>query len=84
MTLSWLYNHRGPYRFCLTRDKGSKAAPRSRFTTEWLKGELEREDVPTDAQALLDDPRDTIVGVNVWSVSENQFIGSFRKDRIAA
>lgn len=76
--IPWLAAHRGPYRFCLTRDTGSQAKPRHRFTTEWLAGEVVRDEVETDAQALLTDPRDTIVSVSVWSVSGNQFIGAIR------
>jgi hypothetical protein len=77
--VAFLHNHRGPYRFCLTRDKGNTVSARTRFSTEWLPGEVDRDDVQAEAQALLTDPRDTIIGVNFWSVSENQFVGSLRK-----
>lgn len=79
MIPTWLTNHRGPYRFCITRDKGARIAPRHRYTSEWLSGGVEREDVPSEAQALLDDTRDTISSVSVWSESEGQFIGSYRR-----
>lgn len=75
----WLSNHRGPYRFCVTRDKGARIAPRHRYSSEWLKGGTEREDVPGEASALLTDPRDSITSVSVWSESESQFIGGYRR-----
>lgn len=69
-----LNRHRGPYVFCVTRP-GKKAGF---FSSEWLKGEVSREDVVDEAQALLSDPRDTILSVGVWSVREQQFIGSIK------
>jgi hypothetical protein len=77
--LGFLENHRGPYRFCLTRDKGEKTTAKHRFTTEWLSGEVPKDDVPDEAQTLLDDPRDCIVSVGLWSVKEEQFVGSIRR-----
>lgn len=69
--MSFLNNHRGPFRFCVSRPgkKGSE--------TEWLKGESARDDVEAEARALLTDHRDTITHVSVWSVAENQFVGAF-------
>lgn len=66
--------HRGPWRLCVTRP-GSKLG---HFRTEWLKGEVGRDDLFAEAQALLDDPRDTICAVDFWSVTEVCFTGGIR------
>lgn len=79
MSLPFLENHRGPFRFCLTRDRGPKVLPRNRYTSEWLAGETQRADCEEEARALLDDPRDTIVSVHFWSVKEEQFCGGMRR-----
>lgn len=73
--------HRGPYTLVLTRPH--KLAPRARAgfaTTEWLKGSIgSGEDVVGEAWALLRDPRDSIEIVNVWSVTEQCFVGAYRR-----
>lgn len=66
---------RGPFLLLVTRP-GNKPGFHK---TEWLTGEVERTDVESEAQALLDDPRDTIERVNVWSLKDQQFCGGFRK-----
>jgi hypothetical protein len=48
-------------------------------TGEWLRGGVEKCDAPDEAQALLEDPRDTISGVYFWSNRFNQFDGTWRK-----
>lgn len=77
--LGCLEYHRGPFRLCLTRDRGTKVLPKNRFTSEWAKGEVAKDDCEEEARSLLDDPRDTIVGVHFWSVKEEQFCGGMRK-----
>ena len=71
--MSFLNNHRGPYRLVLSRPDKRKGF----HTTEWLKGETDRDDVFSEAEALLTDPRDTITHVNIWSVTEESFVGSY-------
>ena len=73
--------HRGPYRLVVCRPHRIKArAARGFSTTEWLPGEIRHgEDVVGEAWALLDDPRDTIEVVSVWSVHEQAFVGGYRK-----
>lgn len=72
---TFLDNHRGPFKFNVTRPHRSKP---NTFTSEWLEGLVDRDDVEEEARALLDDPRDTIIGVDVWSTKEQQFIGGFK------
>lgn len=74
--MSFLDNHRGPFRFCITRPHKTKPGF---HTTEWLKGDVDRDDVSSEATALLTDPRDTITSVGVWSEREQQFAGSFKQ-----
>jgi len=47
------------------------------YRSEWLKGESSRDEVADEAIAILTDPRDTVVSINVWSVTEQQFIGGY-------
>lgn len=68
--------HRGPYVFLVLRRASRK---RYKFTSEVLKGEMDGEDVESEAWALIDDPRDTIVTVCVWSTREEQFVMTFGK-----
>lgn len=69
-----LARHRGPYRLAVTRP-GTKAP-----TSEFLSGLVESEDVETDARALLDDPRDSILTVHVWSDREQQYVTTLRRE----
>ena len=80
MTSSWnpFEHHRGPYVFCVLR-KAPTAAKPWRHTTEWLKGHVEPEDIPAEAQALLSDQRDTIVAVCVFSDYEQQHVTTYRR-----
>lgn len=72
MNLGWLTAHRGPFRLVVVRPFATKPGF---FRSEWLKGEVERDDVVEEARSLLTDPRDTIVGVYVWSVREECYAG---------
>ncbi len=73
-----LNRHRGPYLFCIVRPHPKKVGF---FRSEWLKGAMEREDVGPDALALLEDYRDTIVQVAVWSERESCFVTIIRGKR---
>lgn len=75
-TMTFLNNHRGPYRFCVCRPMVAKAGF---FRSQWLTGVVDRDDVEGEARALLDDPRDTISRVDVWSIREECFIGGYNK-----
>lgn len=70
-----LNNHRGPYVFMVTRPFATKPGF---HRSEWLKGEVDREDVGAEALALLADKRDTITLVCVWSQREQAFVTSIR------
>jgi hypothetical protein len=69
----WLRNHRGPFTFCVNRH----AKKKGHFASEWLKGEVEREDMDSEALALLTDSRDGITYIGVWSESEQSFVGGY-------
>jgi hypothetical protein len=71
-----LARHRGPFRFQVCRERTPKGKQYP-ATFETLPGTVSREDVTSEATALLDDPRDTIVRVFVWSESEQQHIITF-------
>lgn len=71
----YLARHRGPYRLVATRRTTVRREP---YRTDWLTGAVEREDLSAEALALLTDPRDTIVAVDVWSVTEQQFVHTYR------
>lgn len=74
---TWLDNHRGPFRFLVTR---TNTRTKTKFSSEWLTGTVERDDVESEARALLTDPRDTIVQVYVWSIREDSFAGGYKRD----
>lgn len=63
--------HRGPFRMCVSRP-ASKAGF---YKTQWLPGEVTRDDALDEADALLLDPKDTITSISFWSVKEEQFVG---------
>ena len=74
-----LADHRGPYRLVVTRP----IANRPGFgIVEHLKGDVDTDDVVSEAFALLTDPRDTIEYVAVWSMVEGCYIGVLRKSDI--
>lgn len=69
--------HRGPYTFCVSRPNPKKPGF---FSSEWLSGEMtDPDDLIEQARSLLEDPRDTINNVSVWSDRENQFVTSFNR-----
>lgn len=74
---SWVSRHRGPYRLVVTRP-GKKPG---HVTTEWVKGNVDVDDVESDALALLADRRDEITHVAVWSVREEQFVMSYESPK---
>jgi hypothetical protein len=71
-------HHRGPYLFCVLRAAPTATKP-WRHTSEWLSGHVEREDVPSEARALLEDKRDSIVSVFVWSETEQQHVTTYTR-----
>ncbi len=73
----WQERHRGPYRLMVSRP-GRKPGF---YTTAWLAGEVESDDCDAEAAALLADPRDQILTVDVWSVKEGQFVQSYTNPR---
>ena len=85
MLIDILNRHRGgPYRFCITRPKhgGKYTGDTPRFCNEWLTRLVaDKEDVGREAWALLQDPRDTICSVGVWSEKEQQFLGTIRSEK---
>ena len=81
MATTFLDRHRGPYRLVVDRESIPKKSHHI-GTSQWLSGDTNRDDVESEALALLADPRDTIRSVHVWSVREEQFIGAYtQKDR---
>lgn len=72
---TFLDNHRGPYLLCVTRPFKTKAGF---YRSEWLKGEVSRDDVEAEARSLLADKRDSIISVSLWSVKEECFVGGYR------
>lgn len=73
--MPWRRNHRGPYCFLVSRPHPKKPG---HSTTEWLPGQVDSDDVETDARALLADPRDTIERVHVWSLREECYVMTYR------
>ncbi|HET9024814.1 MAG TPA: hypothetical protein VFN64_09595 [Burkholderiaceae bacterium] len=71
----WTSRHRGPFKFYVSRAGKNPSA--------WLAGPTDAEDVDAEAQALLDDARDCIWFVGVWSVRDHQFVHSYKKERAA-
>lgn len=63
-----LARHRGPYRLVAVRPT------KKGYMSEWLKGEVDTDDIAEETLALLADPRDTIVWIHIWSVRESQFV----------
>lgn len=68
--------YRGPFKLCVCRPFATK---KGFYRTEWLPGVVQGEDLAGEAHALLADPRDTILTVDVWSEREQKFIHTFRK-----
>ena len=70
----WKSRHRGPYTLHVVRAGKKKGS----IANEWLSGQVDSDDVDDEVQALLDDPRDSILFVNIWSVRHQQFVMTFR------
>ena len=69
--------HRGPYRLQVCRLTPTRKV---KYHTQTLMGLVDGEDVEAEARALLDDPRDTIDAVYVWSEYEQQHCITFRRN----
>ena len=69
--------HRGPFQLVLTRPFATKPGF---YRSDWLAGDVDGPDVEDEARALLEDPRDTITGVSVWSCREEQFVFGYATD----
>lgn len=69
------------FSFCVMRPHPS---PRKKgfFQTEWLHGGVDKDEAESEALALLNDPRDTIVGVYLWSDRWNQFAGKWKREAV--
>ena len=75
-----LRHHRGPFRLQVMRPRPvTKVRCRAGYTVEALNGTVDRDDVREEAYALLDDPRDTIASVYVWSEREQQHVTTYRR-----
>lgn len=72
--MTWRTRHRGPYIFAVERN-GEKPGT---WGSETLPGEIDADDVFTEAMALLADKRDNIVRVHVWSVREECYVHTYR------
>ena len=52
-----------------------------RWANEWLKGDTTMADAPSEAKALIEDPKDTIVCVKVFNDARSYFMPlTFAKD----
>lgn len=67
-------------KFLVTRPDTKRAG---RFTSEWLPGHVEADSAADEAEALLTDPRDTIVGVYLWDSRAQQFAGKWLRKEAA-
>lgn len=78
MTTAWnpFEHHRGPYTLHVIRETPTRKVT---WHSEALPGHVEPEDIPSEAQALLDDPRDTITTVIVFSEYEQQHVTSYKR-----
>jgi hypothetical protein len=73
----WTTQHRGPYRLFVVRSTGKKLQP---LSSKWLKGEVSSDDVEEEALAILNDQRDTVFNVSVWSIRDSQFVWSWKRE----
>lgn len=72
MARSPLSNHRGPFVLMVVRPDDDKPGF---VKSQWLKKEIKkRDDVIATAHALLNNLKDTVQSVNVWSEREQQFV----------
>jgi len=77
-------HHRGPFTFCVTRPKENPRKGTYPFSFERLPGTVNGADVADEARALLEDPRDSIISITVWSVTEQQCVMTYRKGDVIA
>jgi hypothetical protein len=76
--VTFLDRHHGPYSLSVTR-QDTRQAIGKQYTCQHLPGASEKDDVEAEAWALIDDPKDTIVHVHVWSEPEQCYVGGYRK-----
>lgn len=69
-------NHRGPYTLMILRKVGEKAGGLDKIKSETINKSYSAEDAHEEARMLVNDPRDTIEGVYVFSENEQQYIGA--------
>lgn len=70
--------HRGPYSLLLSRavpGKGGKVEEQ----TDHVKGPFGAEEAHEEARMLVEDPRENVTSVHVFSITEGQFCGAFYK-----
>lgn len=70
--------HRGPFSLLLTREVAGKKGQVAQ-QGDHLKGPMSAEEAHEEACLLVNDPRENIVQIHVYSDSENQFCGAFYK-----
>jgi len=68
--------HRGPYVLLLTRQGTGTKHNASGLTTDRARGPFNAEEAHDEARMLVNDPRDSVIDVHVFSESEQQFIGA--------
>lgn len=69
--------HRGPFSLLLTRDvllKGKEVQK-----ADHVKGPFTAEEAHEESRMLVNDPRDNVLQVHVFSDTEGQFCGAFYK-----
>jgi hypothetical protein len=69
--------HRGPFSLLLTREEMKKG--REEQVTEKVKGPFSAEEAHEEAVMLVNDTRDNVLQVHVFSDGEGQFCGAFYK-----
>lgn len=70
--------HRGPYSLLVSRTVPGKGG-KPKETTDKVKGPFSAEDAHEEARMLVNDPRDNVVDIHVFSDSEGQFVGAHYK-----
>lgn len=69
--------HRGPFQLGLTYPPPANSRRVSMGVSKWGKDrDLSAEDAHEEARMLVNDPRDDVLRVHVWSNTEQQFIGA--------
>lgn len=79
MAEAFYTRHRGPYQLQVCRLTPKRKQP---WHTESLSGTIDGPDCEAEAQALLSDPRDSIVCVAVWSIPEQQHVMTFKRSEV--